>query len=62
MHDFVVLLGIMFGNVVGLVLVTWFPVYIELFVADAIFQPIKSHVEGFGSFLFDEGCGDIVGC
>jgi hypothetical protein len=46
-----VLIGVMFGKVVGSVGDTAVPVDNELALADAVADPIKTHVHGFGSFL-----------
>ena len=45
---------------------SWFPEDVELALGCEIFEPIESHVDGFGLFLFngaceDATCGDIVG-
>ena len=58
---------VMFGRIVGQVAVPWFPIYNELVLGDTIFQPIESHIDGFGSFLFyrageDTSGGDVIGC
>ncbi len=56
-----VLIGVMFGKVVGLVGDTAAPVDNELALADAVTDSIKTHVHGFGSFLFDRVVGDAGG-
>ena len=33
----------------------------ELFLSDAILDPIKTHVHGFGAFLFDRVVGEAGG-
>jgi hypothetical protein len=43
-----VLIGVMFGKVVGSVGDTAAPVDNELALADAVADPIKTHVHGFG--------------
>jgi hypothetical protein len=57
----VVLIGVMFGKVVGSVGDAAAPVDNELALADAVADPIKTHVHGFGSFLFDRVVGDAGG-
>jgi hypothetical protein len=56
-----VLIGVMFGKVVGSIGDTAAPVDNELALADAVTDPIKTHVHGFGSFLFDRVVGDAGG-
>jgi hypothetical protein len=57
----VVLIGVMFGKVVGSVGDAAAPVDHELALADAVADPLKTHVHGFGSFLFDRVVGDAGG-
>ena len=47
-------------EIVGSVSAAPFPIDMELALPDSIFNPIKSHVHGFGSFLFDGFVGDAV--
>ena len=56
----------MFREIVGQVGVAWSPEYIEMTLFDAVADPVESHVDGFGSALFDRvvgdpACGGIVG-
>ena len=51
----------MFGEIVGLVEGALSPDDVELALADVIADPIKTHVDGFGSFLFDGVSGDAFG-
>ena len=48
----------MFGEVVSEIVGTASPVYKELTLFDAIFDPIKTHIHGFGSALFNCIVGD----
>ncbi len=50
-----------FGMVVSKVFRTGSPVDDELFLSDAILDPIKTHVHGFGAFLFDRVVGEAGG-
>ena len=57
---------VMFGEVVGAVQLAFTPEDGELVLFDAVTDPIKSHVDGFGAFLFDgvvgdSSCGGVVG-
>ena len=46
---------VVFGRVVGQIVFTWFPED-ELALGCVVFEPIESHVNGFGSFLFNCAC------
>ena len=49
---------ILFGELVGAVHVSSAPVVnLEFSLADTIANPIKTHVNGFGKFLFDSVVG-----
>ena len=50
-----------FGEVVSLVEAAFFPVDVELTLADAVADPIKPHVDGLGALLFDGVIGDAGG-
>ena len=52
----------MFREVISLVENAFFPIDEELFLADAVAGPIKSHVDGFGAFLLNGVIGDAGGC
>jgi hypothetical protein len=57
----VVLIGVMFGKVVGSVGDAAAPIDNELALADAVADPIETHVHGFGPFLFDRVVGNAGG-
>ena len=52
-HEAVVRWTVMLGEVVGQVVASSSPVDDELALADMIFDPVESHVDGFGAALFD---------
>ena len=52
----------MFGKIVGFVGTALAPKDVELFLMHMITAPIKTHVNGFGSLLFDSVIGDTSGC
>ena len=43
----------MFGEIIGSIVDTFFPMNDKVAEADSVADPIKSHVNGFGAFLFD---------
>ena len=45
--------GVMFGRVVGEIGFAGFVVDMEVALTDAIADPEKAHIHGFGSLLFD---------
>ena len=49
------------GEVVCFVGCSRFPEDMELLLADSIFQPVESHVDGLGMFHFDGVIGDSRG-
>jgi hypothetical protein len=51
----------MLGKVVGTVRLAFAPVNLKLALADTIADPVKSHINCFGSFLFDGVSGDAAG-
>jgi hypothetical protein len=56
----------MFSKIVGPICSTPVPVDVELTLAHAIANPIETHVDSFGAFLFDRvvggaGGGSVVG-
>ena len=59
--------GVVFGPVIGIVGFAGAPVKLELVVAFAVAQPVKSHIHGFGAFwlyfAIDDGIchGFVVG-
>ena len=48
--------GVMFDRVVGKIVFTWFPEDVKLSLGGLVLEPIESHVNGFGKFLFDCSC------
>ena len=48
----------MFGEAVSFVGTALTPKYVELFLMHTIADPIKAHINGLGSFLFDGVIGD----
>ena len=52
----------MFGKIVGFVGTALAPKDVELFLMHMITAPIKTHVNGFGSLLFNSVIGDTSGC
>jgi hypothetical protein len=51
----------MLGEVIGSIVEAFASVNEELTIFDAIFYPVKAHVNGFGSTLFDIVVGDTGG-
>ena len=51
-----------FGVVVGQIMVTRGPVHSELALLDSVFEPIVPHVHCFGLILFARVVGDAGGC
>ena len=45
--------GMMLGKIIGTIGFAFIPENLELALADAIADPIKAHIDGFGSFLLD---------
>lgn len=52
------LAGMMFGEVVDAIRESVAPLYNELALADLVADPVKLHVHGFGSLLFDPVVGN----
>ena len=50
--SFVVEATVVFGWIVSKVVETWFPVDVKHALADAVTQPVESHVHCLGAFLF----------
>ena len=48
----------MFGEVISLVEFSFFPIDDELSLPDTVADPIESHVDSFGSLLFDSLIGN----
>ena len=51
----------MFGEIVGAVRVAFAPINLKLALADAVADPIETHVDGFGAFLLDSVSGNAAG-
>ena len=52
-HSAVVGGGMMFGEVVAVVVFAWGPKDLELALADTVADPIEAHVNCFGALLLD---------
>ena len=48
-------------RVVSQIMFSWFPEDIKLALGGAVFEPIETHADGFGSFLFNYACEDAMG-
>jgi hypothetical protein len=48
----------LFGKIIGIVVGTFAPIDNELPLSDAVANPVKAHVHGFGSLLFDGVVGE----
>jgi hypothetical protein len=57
-HFFVVGGGEVLGEVVSMVGFSWAPDNLVLALFDAVLEPIKAHVDGFGTALFDGAIED----
>ena len=53
--------GMMFSGVISKIGIAGFPVDMELVLANAIAEPVKTHVHCFGAFLLDTIVGDPEG-
>jgi hypothetical protein len=53
--------GVMFGVVIGQIFTARAPVDAEVVLSDSAFDPVKAHVHGLGSFLFDSVVGETCG-
>jgi hypothetical protein len=51
----------MFGEIIGKVVAAASPVNVEVALFDSVLDPIESHVDGFGSSLFDGAIGNARG-
>ena len=60
--SFVVEATVVFGWIVSEVVEAWFPVNVEHTLADAVAQPVESHIHCFGAFLFDCFVDDACCC
>jgi hypothetical protein len=52
---------VVFSVVVGSVELAFDPVDLELILSDTVTDPVKVHIDRFGSFLFDHVVGDTRG-
>jgi hypothetical protein len=52
---------VMFAEIVSAIGCAGFPKYVELFLADAVADPIETHVNGLGVFLLDGIVGQSSG-
>jgi hypothetical protein len=53
--------GMVLGEIVGKIAAPAAPVHDELAFFDAIFYPVKTHVDGFGATLLDSVVNDADG-
>jgi hypothetical protein len=53
--------GVMFGVVIGQIVTARAPVDAEVVLSDLTFDPVKAHVHGLVSFLFDSVVGETCG-
>lgn len=60
-HGSVVGGGVSLCLVIGAVLGAWSPVDVELFLTNAILDPVEAHVHRFGLALTDSSIGDAAG-
>ena len=55
---------VVFCMIITSVLVAGFPIYFELTLSASVTDPIETHIDGLGAFLFDgvrgESCGNGV--
>ena len=51
----------MLREIISFVEATAFPVDVKLALSDAVSNPVKAHVDSFGSFLFDGVIGSTGG-
>ena len=52
----------MLGEVVSQIVLTFFPKYFKLVLANMVSYPVETHVNGFGALLFDCVVYNAVGC
>ena len=50
-----------FREIICAIVAAFFPTNHKLALADTVADPVKAHVIGFGSFLFDSVIGDTGG-
>ena len=48
------------GKIIGMIGLTFAPIDVELSLADAVTDLVKTHVNSFGSFLFDSVVGNAA--
>ena len=58
--------GVVFGKIIGAIEDALFPVDDKLSLSNAVADPIETHINGFGMFLFDgvisnSVCSTVVG-
>jgi hypothetical protein len=53
--------GVVLGEVVGEIVDAALPMHVELALADAVADPIKAHIDGFGSLLLNCVVGNTHG-
>ena len=51
-----------FGVVVGEILLAWLPVHSELALLHTVSNPVESHIHGLGALGLDCVVGDAFGC
>ena len=61
-HKFMMLRRVMLGVVVTVVLRSFLPIDLDMFMKIFITQPVISHVPGFGTLLSEIGMDKGVGC
>ena len=52
---------VMFGGVISKIFVAWAPSKCKLLLFNMIFDPVETHINGFGTFLFEVVVDDAVG-
>jgi hypothetical protein len=62
-HNFVMGGWVVFGDIVCKILVAWVPMIdLKLFLLNSVFEPVETHVKGFGAFLTDKRCENSISC
>ena len=51
----------MFCMIITSVVVAGFPIYFELALSTSVTDPIETHIDGLGAFLFDGVRGEYYG-
>ena len=52
---------VVFCMIIISVVVARFPIYFELALSTSVADPIETHIDGLGAFLFDGVCGKFYG-